>query len=143
MNRELYHHGVKGQKWGIRRYQNPDGTLTAEGRARFGVRLEGNSRRKIKELLGTNETVKLVYDSKELKALKRRAKSDYENSEQGKKDRAILDSGKYDAKWLLKQQIRKQAPEGKYVDDMANIYLDKLGFEKTEKGRKMVKNIIN
>ena len=33
---ELYHHGVKGQKWGIRRFQNPDGTLTAEGKARYG-----------------------------------------------------------------------------------------------------------
>lgn len=34
---ELYHHGVKGQKWGIRRYQNDDGTLTAEGKKRYGV----------------------------------------------------------------------------------------------------------
>lgn len=32
---ELYHHGIQGQKWGIRRYQNPDGTLTAAGRARY------------------------------------------------------------------------------------------------------------
>lgn len=32
----LIHHGIKGQKWGIRRYQNPDGTLTAEGRQRYG-----------------------------------------------------------------------------------------------------------
>lgn len=29
---ELYHHGIKGQKWGIRRFQNLDGTLTALGR---------------------------------------------------------------------------------------------------------------
>lgn len=31
----LAHHGIKGQKWGIRRFQNPDGTLTAEGRTRY------------------------------------------------------------------------------------------------------------
>ena len=33
--RELYHDGIKGMKWGIRRYQNYDGTLTEEGRRRY------------------------------------------------------------------------------------------------------------
>ena len=32
---ELYHHGILGQRWGIRRYQNKDGTLTPEGRERY------------------------------------------------------------------------------------------------------------
>jgi hypothetical protein len=31
----LCHHGIKGQKWGIRRFQNPDGTLTPAGRERY------------------------------------------------------------------------------------------------------------
>lgn len=31
---ELYHHGIKGMKWGVRRYQNADGTLTPAGKKR-------------------------------------------------------------------------------------------------------------
>lgn len=31
----LSHHGIKGQKWGIRRYQNPDGSLTKEGQIHY------------------------------------------------------------------------------------------------------------
>lgn len=33
----LAHHGIMGQKWGIRKYQNPDGTLTEAGKRRYGT----------------------------------------------------------------------------------------------------------
>ena len=35
-NGELYHHGILGQKWGIRRFQNKDGSLTSAGKKRAG-----------------------------------------------------------------------------------------------------------
>lgn len=35
MNRELTHHGIKGQKWGVRRFQTKDGGLTPAGRKRY------------------------------------------------------------------------------------------------------------
>jgi hypothetical protein len=38
----LAHHGIKGQRWGIRRYQNEDGSLTSAGKQRYGY--SGNVR---------------------------------------------------------------------------------------------------
>ena len=37
MKNELYHHGIKGQRWGVRRYQNEDGTLTEVGMRRLSI----------------------------------------------------------------------------------------------------------
>lgn len=42
MRNELYHYGIKGMKWGIRRYQNKDGTWTSAGKARYGVKRTSN-----------------------------------------------------------------------------------------------------
>ena len=42
---ELYHHGIKGQRWGVRRFQNPDGTLTSAGKRRIRKEVRKETRR--------------------------------------------------------------------------------------------------
>lgn len=46
---ELKHYGILGQKWGVRRFENEDGTLTPEGKIRYG-RLSEEKRKKREEL---------------------------------------------------------------------------------------------
>ena len=46
MEYELYHWGVKGMKWGVRRYQNKDGSLTAAGQKRYDRDIRENNAKK-------------------------------------------------------------------------------------------------
>lgn len=49
---ELYHHGILGQKWGVRRYQNEDGTLTAAGKKRYADNYNDSQRKRDEKLYG-------------------------------------------------------------------------------------------
>lgn len=49
---ELYHHGIKGQKWGIRRYQYTDGTYTPAGRKRYGVSQSSSNAQRVATMMG-------------------------------------------------------------------------------------------
>lgn len=44
MSNYLAHHGIKGQRWGVRRFQNEDGSLTPAGVERYGKRLDSLSK---------------------------------------------------------------------------------------------------
>ena len=77
----LIHHGIKGMKWGIRRYQNPDGTLTAEGRKKYGVET-------------VRETKRLSY-SQDLERLKYKKGTEGLNEKENKKLRTLENGKKF------------------------------------------------
>jgi hypothetical protein len=84
---ELFHYGTLGQKWGIRRYQNPDGSLTDEGRARYrtdkalnnGGRALTNT--SVGQRLAVNMNKGYKTDKKEIKNLYKSKKSQISTDE--------------------------------------------------------------
>lgn len=68
---ELYHYGIKGMKWGIRRYQNKDGTLTAAGKKREREQTKGWSK-EAKEARRIKRKSVNQMTNKELQTLNRR-----------------------------------------------------------------------
>lgn len=72
----IAHHGIKGQKWGVRNYQNPDGSYTAAGKARYG-------------LLDASNNVK---NERVTNPISKNAKSGPKSSVQPKNSRSIMSS---------------------------------------------------
>ena len=66
----LMHHGILGQKWGIRNYQNPDGSLTEAGRKRYGVG-PGRSADDVSSAKGYNRRIKDLNKAIEINEKKR------------------------------------------------------------------------
>lgn len=130
---ELYHHGIKGQRWGIRRYRNEDGSLTEAGKRRYGkmsgekiyktlkkqVRKErAKQHGSINRWMSTTEigknSKKLIEENnknwKELKASKEYKKWEDEVEDFERKSEGLWtkDPQKYDEKW---EELMSREPQ--------------------------------
>lgn len=99
----LAHHGIKGQKWGERRYQNSDGSLTDEGRKRYG-----------------RSSRLALYDDKGklTNAGKSKLKKTRSNL-RGLEDRVAKSQYAYDKQSKIVSKNLKKMSKGKIVDDFA------------------------
>ena len=57
----LYHHGIKGQRWGIRRFQNSDGSLTELGKKRYGRAILKTGKTQNLDKFGKDENHNVLY----------------------------------------------------------------------------------
>lgn len=74
----LMHYGVLGQKWGTRRYQNPDGSLTPEGREHYGL---GYTNGEAQKYSGKHAKLKYMAESKwEKNKLSGRIRDEYRSN---------------------------------------------------------------
>ena len=149
MENELTHWGTKGMRWGIRRYQNKDGTLTPAGRKRYAKEME---KLKAEEKILKNrqrtqgQLDKLEAKRKEIEALKSGKSSSKSTSKESSKT-SIKDMSDDELRTgvnrlILEQQYRKLNPEQvsagkKFVDSvMKNI----VAPAATEVGKNVLKN---
>lgn len=115
---ELYHHGIKGQRWGIRRYQNPDGSLTPAGVRRYGTVENFNKVQKQK----SKGLIERTRDKRKMKKL-RQAREE-KRAWEAEKER-IINSG--DKKAIAKIQHE-------LTDDQISRAVNRIAFNESING---------
>lgn len=159
---ELYHHGIKGMKWGIRRFQTKDGALTKAGQKRYNKEMEKLKAKK-KELRNEERTKnkmaklnKMKTDVDKLEAQKKaNKKSDHpEETPEQKKERLLKSTDPkelYENRDLLStfelnERINRIDTEarlqGKIIQEKQQTGIDWVN-EKMQKGTNTINNATN
>lgn len=114
----IAHHGILGQKWGIRRYQNADGTLTQEGKKHvYGAGAYGGYETQANRLKRAQKGIK--YDKKLYSAEK-------------KLEKAVIKGDQ--------EKVEKHKKNIEYLKNTKNMYMKNLSENEIELGRKYMQN---
>ena len=145
INNELYHHGVEGQKWGVRRYQNKDGSLTAAGYKHYGFSTSGKRGiRRLQKKIAERDAASYYYFKKSEKAnIERNArlKKGKDTSDIDKKIgeyNAMSKQASKESKILNERQKENLKRASKYYDIKTK---DVLKTVNVEKGKDILKGL--
>lgn len=148
MENELMHWGIKGMKWGVRRYQNKDGSLTPAGKKRYDkemAKLKEEEKIAKNKLRTQAKLNKLDEKRKEIEALKSGkpiAKSTKQPSKPSVKDMSDEELRQTVNRLLMEQQYAKLNPQQvsagqKFVKKVMN---DVVAPAATEVGKNVLKD---
>ena len=142
---ELYHFGVKGMKWGERRYQNKDGSLTVAGQRRYDRDVAANAKRKKDKRLpeeGLKDPKRWAREDNErtkgLVDATSRLNNDLKNANRESLNRAKNNRPKMDLSNMTDKETRDQINRA----ILERQYNDMFAPQKVSKGREFVSDAL-
>lgn len=141
MENELYHHGIKGQKWGVRRYQNSDGTLTQHGKKRYARDQRENTGKKKGNKVGEADPNRWVREDMERSKKLTNETSGLVNNLKTANNNILKNKSK--TKMDLSNMSDKEMRDRINREFLERQYNDMFAPQKTNKGRETVNKILD
>lgn len=146
-NTELYHHGVKGQRWGVRRYQNKDGSLTSYGKNRYAkelAKLEAEKKR-VRQQEQTAKKMKKLDDMRKDIDERKKSLNPDDTPESAKQQKVPSVPKKRKLSELSNEEIQAKIDrmnlENKYKE-LAQAQIDAVSKKEVSKGRKFTEEVL-